>query len=216
MRLILLGVPGAGKGTQATLLTEKFNIPQISTGDMLRAAVGAKTPVGLLAKEVIERGDLVSDDIIIDLVKERITNPDCENGFLFDGFPRTLAQAESLRAGEIDLDAVIEIDVDHEEIIKRISGRRCHPGSGRTYHIEFNPPANEGLDDESGEPLIQRKDDQEDTVRHRLTVYEKNTAPVKTYFKDWANSGMATAPRYIKVDGEGEVDEVSNRILSKL
>jgi len=146
----LLGVPGAGKGTQATLLTEKFNIPQISTGDMLRAAVGAKTPVGLLAKEVIERGDLVSDDIIIDLVKERITNPDCENGFLFDGFPRTLAQAESLRAGEIDLDAVIEIDVDHEEIIKRISGRRCHPGSGRTYHIEFNPPANEGLDDESG------------------------------------------------------------------
>ncbi len=216
MRLILLGVPGAGKGTQAGLLTEKFQIPQISTGDMLRAAVKARTPVGLLAKEVIDRGDLVSDDIIIDLVKERITEPDCANGFLFDGFPRTLAQAKSLKSGNIELDAVIEIDVDHEHIIKRITGRRSHAASGRTYHIEFNPPKVEGKDDETGEPLIQREDDQEDTVRHRLNVYDEKTAPVKTYFKEWVDSGDKSAPKYITVDGLGEVDEVSNRIIAKL
>lgn len=216
MRLILLGAPGAGKGTQAGLLTEKFQIPQISTGDMLRAAVKAESPVGLLAKDVIDRGDLVSDDIIIELVKERIAEPDCTRGFLFDGFPRTLAQAESLKTGNIELDAVIEIDVDHEQIIKRISGRRCHPGSGRTYHVDFNPPEVEGIDDETGEPLILRVDDEEDTVRYRLQVYEEQTSPLKGYFKAWAETEASTAPKYIKVDGLGETQDVCDRILAQL
>ncbi len=216
MRLVLLGVPGAGKGTQAGLLTEKFQIPQISTGDMLRAAVKAQTPIGLEAKAVIDRGDLVSDEIIIGLVKERITEPDCAKGFLFDGFPRTVAQAQSLKDSNIQIDAVVEIDVDHEQIIKRISGRRSHPASGRTYHIEYNPPKVEGVDDETGEPLIQRADDEEETVRHRLAVYDESTAPVKTFFMDWSKSGDDSGPYYVKVDGLGEVDEVSQRILSQL
>lgn len=215
MRLILLGGPGAGKGTQAGLLTEKFGIPQISTGDMLRAASKAKSPVGLAAKAVIERGDLVSDEIIIGLVKERIAQSDCKNGFLCDGFPRTIAQADALRDGNIDLDAVIEIDVDHEEIIKRMGGRRVHEPSGRVYHTLYNPPKVEGIDDESGEPLIQRKDDEEETVRYRLNVYEEQTAPLKSYYYEWSNKD-ASAPRYIKVDGLGDVDDVFNRILTAL
>lgn len=216
MRLILLGCPGAGKGTQAGYLIEHFNIPQISTGDMLRAAVKAQTPVGLEAQKVIDRGDLVSDDIIISLVKERIAEPDCANGFLFDGFPRTLAQADALKHGNINMDAVVEIDVAHEEIIKRVSGRRVHAASGRSYHVEFNPPKVAGKDDETGEPLVQREDDQEDTVRHRLNVYEEQTAPLKEYFKKWSDSGAANAPQYIQVDGLGDVTAIFDNIIGQL
>lgn len=216
MRLILLGAPGVGKGTQAGLLTEKFGIPQISTGDMLRAAVKAQTPLGKKAQAVIDRGDLVSDEIIISLVKHRIAEADCKNGFLCDGFPRTIAQADALKNEQIDLDAVVEIDVDHEEIIKRMDGRRVHAPSGRVYHTEYNPPAVEGIDDETGEPLIQREDDKEETVRYRLNIYEEQTAPLKTYYSTWAESGDKSAPRYIKVDGLGEVDGVFDRIVSAL
>jgi len=216
MRLILLGCPGAGKGTQAGILTEKYRIPQISTGDMLRAAIKAETPVGKLAKDVIERGDLVSDDIMVKLVKDRIKADDCKNGFLFDGFPRTIAQAEAMKTDNISLDAVVELDVDHNEIIKRVSGRRVHEPSGRTYHVEFHPPKVEGIDDETGEPLIQRDDDLEETVRHRLNVYEEQTAPLVSYFTEWAKLGDALAPEYIKVHGLGDVADVSNRIIEKL
>jgi len=216
MRLILLGCPGAGKGTQAGYLIKHFNIPQISTGDMLRAAVKAQTPIGLKAQKVIDRGDLVSDEIIIGLVEERITEPDCANGFLFDGFPRTLAQADELRSGNISLDAVVEIDVAHEEIIKRVSGRRVHAASGRSYHVEFNPPKVAGKDDETGEPLVQREDDHEDTVRHRLNVYEENTAPLKAYFKEWSDSGAPDAPKYVKVNGLGSVTDIFDSIIEQL
>lgn len=216
MRLILLGGPGAGKGTQAGFLTKKFGIPQISTGDMLRAACKAGTPLGLEAQAVIDRGDLVSDEIIINLVKKRVTESDCENGFLCDGFPRTIAQADALRAEGIELDAVIEIDVDHDEIIKRMDGRRVHTPSGRVYHTQFNPPKVDDVDDETGEPLIQREDDKEETVRHRLNVYEEQTAPLKAYYSDWSKSGDSAAPKYIKVNGLGEVNDVSDRILSAL
>ncbi len=216
MRLILLGGPGAGKGTQSTFLTEHFGIPQISTGDMLRAAIKAKTPVGLAVKEVMDAGNLVSDDIIIDLVKERIHEQDCKKGYLFDGMPRTIAQANALREAGITLDAVIELDVDQEEIIDRISGRRIHEASGRSYHITHNPPKVEGRDDDTGEPLIQRKDDQEDTVRHRWDVYFKNTAPLMDYYQQWAKEDPETAPKYVKIDGLGKLDDISAKILKGL
>lgn len=216
MRLILLGGPGAGKGTQAGFLTTEFQIPQISTGAMLRAAVKAKTSLGLQAKAAMENGDLVSDDITLGLVKERVAQDDCKNGFLFDGFPRTIAQAETLKNENIMLDAVIEIDVDHETIINRMSGRRVHEPSGRSYHIEFNPPKVDGIDDDTGEPLAQREDDKEDTVRYRLNVYEEQTAPLKKYYQDWAATGDKSAPRYVKVNGLGKVEDVLGRILTQL
>jgi len=216
MRLILLGCPGAGKGTQSGFLTERYQIPQISTGDMLRAAIKAHSALGQQAKRVMDRGDLVSDDIVVALVKERIDEADCKNGFLLDGFPRTLGQADALKAENILLDAVIELDVDHEEIIKRVSGRRVHEASGRTYHVDFNPPKKDGLDDETGEPLLQRHDDMEETVRHRLSVYEEQTAPLKSYYQQWANSRDEDAPRYIKVHGLGDVADVHARIIEQL
>lgn len=216
MRLILLGGPGAGKGTQAGFLTERYGIPQISTGDMLRAAVKAQTPLGIEAKKVMDAGDLVSDDIIIGLVKERITQADCESGFLFDGFPRTLAQADALKQASIDLDAVVEIDVDHEEIIRRMSGRRIHEASGRTYHIEYNPPKQADKDDVTGEALIQREDDKEETVRYRLDVYEEQTAPLKSYYRDWSQSGEEAAPAYLHIPGVGSVDDIRQSIFNAL
>jgi adenylate kinase len=216
MRIILLGGPGAGKGTQAGYITEKYGIPQISTGDMLRAAVKAGTPLGLEAKKVMDAGGLVSDDIILGLVKERISEPDCEKGFLFDGFPRTVVQAEALKTESIAVDAVVEIDVEDDEIIRRMSGRRVHLASGRTYHIHFNPPKVEGKDDATGEPLIQRDDDQEETVRKRLAVYHDQTEPLIDYYTRWAESGDAAAPRYVKVAGVGKVEEIRDRIFAGL
>jgi adenylate kinase len=215
MRVILLGGPGAGKGTQANYIKERYSIPQISTGDMLRAAVKAGTPLGIEAKKVMDAGGLVSDDIILGLIDERIQQDDCANGFLFDGFPRTLEQAEALKA-KVQVDAVVEIDVDDAEIIKRMSGRRVHLASGRTYHVVFNPPKVEGKDDETGEDLIQRDDDQEDTVRKRLDVYHEQTEPLIAYYSDWANGGDDAAPRYIKVDGIGQVDEIRDQIFAQL
>jgi len=216
MRLILLGGPGAGKGTQACYLTERYGIPQISTGDMLRAAVKAQTPLGIEAKKVMDAGDLVSDDIIIGLVKERIKQADCEHGFLFDGFPRTLAQADALKQANINLDAVVEIDVDGEEIIKRMSGRRIHEASGRSYHLIYNPPQVADKDDVTGEPLMQRKDDEEETVRYRLRVYEEQTAPLKSYYRDWAESNDEAAPAYVHIPGIGSVEEIKQRIFNSL
>src|SRR5438093_7404565 len=197
MRLILLGAPGAGKGTQAAFICKKYGIPQISTGDMLRAAVKAGTPLGLAAKKVMDAGGLVSDDIIIGLVKERIAQPDCVNGFLFDGFPRTIPQADAMKEAGVPIDYVLEIDVPDEAIIERMSGRRVHPASGRTYHVKFNPPKVEGRDDATGEELIQRDDDQEETVRKRLAVYQSQTRPVVEYYSRWAAAGDASAPRYV-------------------
>jgi len=216
MRIILLGGPGAGKGTQANYIKDKYSIPQISTGDMLRAAVKDGTPLGVEAKKVMDAGGLVSDDIILGLVKERIAQDDCANGFLFDGFPRTLAQAESLKVQGVDIDAVVEIDVDDEEIIKRMSGRRVHPASGRTYHIVFNPPKDEGKDDQTGEPLVQRDDDQEDTVRQRLKVYHDQTEPLIDYYSGWADEGGDAAPRYVRIAGVGKVEEIRDTIFSAL
>jgi adenylate kinase len=216
MRIILLGGPGAGKGTQAGYLTEKYGIPQISTGDMLRAAVKAGTPLGLEARKVMDSGGLVSDDIILGLVKERVAQADCEKGFLFDGFPRTVVQAEALKTEKIPVDAVVEIDVEDDEIIRRMSGRRVHLASGRTYHIVFNPPKVEGKDDVTGEALIQRDDDQEETVRKRLAVYHDQTEPLIDYYTRWAGSGDAAAPRYVKVAGVGKVEEIRDRIFSGL
>ena len=216
MRLILLGGPGAGKGTQAGYLTERYGIPQISTGDMLRAAVKAQTPLGIEAKKVMDAGDLVSDEIIIGLVKERITQADCEKGFLFDGFPRTIAQADALKEANIALDAVVEIDVAHDEIIKRMSGRRIHEASGRSYHVIYNPPKTAEIDDQTGEPLIQREDDKEETVKYRLSVYEEKTAPLKTYYQDWGKSGEAGAPANVKIHGVGTVDQIRDTIFSSL
>ena len=216
MRVILLGGPGAGKGTQANYIKEKYNIPQISTGDMLRAAVKAGTPLGVEAKKVMDAGGLVSDDIILGLIDERIKEPDCANGFLFDGFPRTLAQADALKDKGIRIDAVVEIDVDDDEIIKRMSGRRVHLASGRTYHVVFNPPKEEGKDDETGEPLIQRDDDQEATVRERLSVYHEQTEPLIDYYSRWAEAGGADAPRYVKINGIGKVDEIRAAIFAGL
>lgn len=216
MRIILLGAPGAGKGTQANYIAKTLNIPQISTGDMLRAAVKAETPVGLEAKKIMDAGQLVSDGIILALVKERLEQPDCANGCLFDGFPRTLAQAEALKKDGIAINHVVEIDVDDSEIIARMSGRRVHPGSGRTYHVIFNPPKQEGLDDETGEPLVQREDDREETVRKRLEIYHSQTAPLIEYYSGWASAGAQDAPRYRKVKGTGNVEEIRDRILECL
>ncbi len=216
MRLILLGGPGAGKGTQAKFITDHYEIPQISTGDMLRAAVKAGTKLGLQAKEIMDSGALVSDDIIVGLVKERIAKPDCENGFLFDGFPRTIPQAEALRDSGVVLQYVVEIAVDDAEIIRRMSGRRVHPASGRSYHVEFNPPRQSGRDDLTGEPLVQRDDDREETVRKRLDVYHAQTKPLVKYYSDWEKSGDAAAPKYVRVNGIGGVDEVRDRIFAEL
>ena len=216
MRLILLGAPGAGKGTQAAVICRHFGIPQISTGDMLRAAVKAGTPLGLAAKQVMDAGGLVSDEIIIGLVKERIAQPDCAAGFLFDGFPRTIPQADAMKAAGVRLDHVIEIDVPDEAIIERMSGRRAHLPSGRTYHVKFNPPKVAGVDDVTGEPLIQRDDDKEETVRKRLQVYQSQTRPLVAYYSDWAAKGDAGAPRYARIVGTGSVDEITGRVLGAL
>ena len=216
MRLILLGAPGAGKGTQATFICQKYGIPQISTGDMLRAAVKAGTPLGLQAKHVMESGGLVSDDLIINLVKERLAQPDCAGGFLFDGFPRTLPQADAMKAAGVRLDYVLEIDVPFDAIVERMSGRRSHPASGRTYHIKFNPPKAAGLDDVTGEPLIQRADDQEETVKKRLEVYSAQTRPLVDYYGDWARTGASDAPQYRAISGSGAVEEIKARAFAAL
>ncbi len=216
MKLILLGAPGAGKGTQAAFLCQHYGIPQISTGDMLRAAVKAGTPLGLEAKKVMDAGQLVSDDIIIGLVKERITQPDCAKGFLFDGFPRTIPQAEAMKSAGVNIDFVLEIDVPDSSIIERMSGRRVHVASGRTYHVTFNPPKVAGKDDATGEDLIQRDDDKEDTVRKRLDVYQSQTRPLVDYYSHWAATGDAKAPRYAKISGMGTVDEITARAMAAL
>ena len=216
MRLILIGPPGAGKGTQAAFIKEKFGIPQISTGDMLRAAIKAGTPLGLAARKVMDCGSLVSDDIIIGLVKERLKEPDCAKGYLFDGFPRTIPQADALKKAGVALDWVLEIDVPPQEIILRMSGRWVHMASGRTYHVKFNPPKVEGRDDVTNEPLIQREDDKEETVRKRLDVYVAQTRPLVEYYKQWAATGDDRAPRYRCIPGQGTVDEIKTRALQAL
>ena len=212
----MLGAPGAGKGTQATFICQEYGIPQISTGDMLRAAVKAGTEMGLAAKKVMDAGGLVGDDIIIGLVKERIANPDCAKGFLFDGFPRTIPQADALKEAGVKLDCVLEIDVPFEAIIERMSGRRAHVASGRTYHVKFNPPKVEGIDDVTGEPLIQRDDDKEDTVKKRLEVYSAQTRPLVEYYAQWAKTDAAAAPKYRAISGQGSVEEIKNRALQAL
>jgi adenylate kinase len=216
MRIILLGAPGAGKGTQATFIKEKFNIPQISTGDMLRAAVKAGTPLGLKAKKFMDAGGLVPDEVIIGLVKERIKDADCQAGFLFDGFPRTIPQAAAMKDAGVDIDYVVEIDVPDGEIIKRLSGRRVHPASGRTYHIEFNPPKVAGKDDVTGEDLVQRDDDREEVIRKRLEVYHAQTEQLVGYYSDWAKSGSGGAPRYVKVAGVGDMETIKQNIFAAL
>lgn len=216
MRLILLGPPGAGKGTQAAFIAQRFAIPQISTGDMLRAAVKAGTPLGMAAKKVMDAGQLVSDDIIIGLVKERLKEPDCARGYLFDGFPRTIPQAEAMKAARVVLDFVLEIDVPDGEIITRMSGRRVHPASGRSYHVKFNPPTKSDRDDLTGEPLVQRDDDREETVRKRLDVYRAQTRPLVEYYGRWAASGGKGAPQYRRISGVGSVEEIRARALAAL
>jgi adenylate kinase len=216
MRLILLGPPGAGKGTQAAFVKDHFGIPQISTGDMLRAAVKAGTPLGVAAKKVMDSGQLVSDDIIIGLVKERLKESDCAKGYLFDGFPRTIPQAEALRQAGVGLDYVLEIDVPDEEIVLRMSGRRVHPASGRTYHVKFNPPKVQGKDDVTGQELVQRDDDKEETVRKRLEVYQSQTRPLVDYYSKWAQKGDPAAPKYRRISGLGTVEEIRQRALGEL
>src|SRR5512134_2512416 len=216
MKLILLGGPGAGKGTQAGFITARYGIPQISTGDMLRAAVKAGTPVGLAAKKVMDAGQLVPDDIIIALVKDRIRQSDCAKGFLFDGFPRTIPQAEAMKQAGVDIDCVVEIDVPDEEIIRRMSGRRVHLASGRTYHVVFNPPKVAGKDDLTGEDLIQRDDDKEETVRKRLEVYHAQTEPLVAFYANWAATGDKRAPKCVKVPGIGSVEQIRDRIFAAL
>lgn len=216
MKLILLGAPGAGKGTQANYIREKFSIPQISTGDMLRAAVKAGTPLGVAAKKIMDAGGLVSDEIIINLVKERIKEPDCANGFLFDGFPRTLPQAEAMKQAGVEIDYVVEVDVDDSEIVQRMSGRRVHTASGRTYHIKFNPPKVTGKDDVTGEDLVQRADDTEETVKKRLQVYHEQTKPLVNYYASWEKSGKANAPKCIKIPGVGSVEAIRDKIFAAL
>jgi adenylate kinase len=216
MRMILLGPPGAGKGTQANFIKEKYGIPQISTGDMLRAAVKAGTPLGVEAKKVMDSGGLVSDEIIINLVKERLTAPDCQAGYLFDGFPRTIPQAEAMKAAGVKIDAVLEIQVPDQDIIDRMSGRRVHVASGRTYHVKYNPPKQEGKDDVTGEALIQRDDDQEATVRKRLEVYHQQTRPLVDFYDQWSSTGDKAAPRLISISGTGSVEEITHRVLAAL
>ena len=216
MRLILLGPPGAGKGTQAAFLKERYDIPQISTGDMLRAAVKAGTPLGIAAKTIMDAGQLVSDDIIIGLVKDRLRDSDCRNGYLFDGFPRTIPQADALKDAQVALDYVVEIDVDDASIIERMSGRRVHPASGRTYHLKFNPPKIAGKDDVTGEALIQRDDDKEETVRKRLEVYRQQTRPLVDYYSKWAAAGDPQAPKYRRIEGVGSVDAIREAMLAAL
>jgi adenylate kinase len=216
MKLILLGAPGAGKGTQAAFICKKFGIPQISTGDMLRAAVKAGSPLGLQAQAVMASGGLVSDELIINLVKERLTQPDCANGFLFDGFPRTIPQAEAMRAAGVNLDFVLEIDVPFDAIIERMSGRRSHPASGRTYHVKFNPPKVEGVDDITGESLVQREDDKEETVRKRLDVYSAQTRPLVDYYSNWAKTSPVDAPKYRMISGIGSVDSITEAAFAAL
>jgi len=216
MKLILLGAPGAGKGTQAAFICKKYGIPQISTGDMLRAAVKAGTPLGLEAKSIMDSGGLVGDALIINLVKERLTHADCANGFLFDGFPRTIPQADAMKAAGVDLDYVVEIDVPFESIVERMSGRRSHPASGRTYHVKFNPPKVEGVDDVTGEPLIQREDDKESTVTNRLAVYSAQTRPLVNYYSDWALNEPAKAPKYRSVSGLGDVEAITTQVFAAL
>src|SRR3982750_3700504 len=216
MRLILLGAPGAGKGTQAAFICQKFGIPQISTGDMLRAAVKAGTPLGIAAKKVMDAGGLVSDDIIIGLVKERIAQPDCAEGFLFDGFPRTIPQADAMKSAGVKLDYVLEIDVPFDAIIERMSGRRSHPASGRIYHVKFNPPKVDGVDDITGEPLIQRDDDKEATVKKRLGGHTAQARPLVDYYANWAKADPANAPHYRAISGTGSVDDITARALAAL
>jgi adenylate kinase len=216
MRLILLGAPGAGKGTQATFICQKYAIPQISTGDMLRAAVKAGTSLGIEAKKVMDSGGLVSDQLIIDLVRERIAQPDCAQGFLFDGFPRTLPQADAMKAASVRLDYVLEIDVPFDAIIERMSGRRSHAASGRTYHVKYNPPRVAGHDDVTGEALIQRDDDREETVRKRLEVYSAQTRPLVEYYSSWARSEPLAAPRYRAISGMGSVEDITARVFQAL
>ncbi|HEW97670.1 MAG: adenylate kinase [Candidatus Parabeggiatoa sp. nov. 3] len=216
MRLILLGGPGAGKGTQANFIKDKYGIPQISTGDMLRAAVKAGTPLGLAAKKIMDEGGLVSDDIIIGLVKDRIKEPDCTNGFLFDGFPRTLPQADAMKEAGVNIESVVEIAVDDEEIVKRMSGRRAHLVSGRTYHVLYNPPKVEGKDDATGEDLVQRDDDKEEIVRKRLKVYHDQTEPLIEYYSKWSENGEANAPKYVGIKGVGKVEEIRDAIFKAL
>jgi len=216
MRLILLGGPGAGKGTQANFIKEKYGIPQISTGDMLRAAVKAGTPLGVAAKKIMDAGGLVSDEIIIGLVKDRIKEADCAKGFLFDGFPRTIPQADAMKDAGVEIDYVVEIDVDDNEIIKRMSGRRVHVASGRTYHVVFNPPKVAGKDDATGENLIQRDDDKEETVKKRLEVYHAQTEPLVAYYSKWASSGAAHSPKYVRVAGVGSVENIRDSIFAAL
>ncbi len=216
MKLILLGPPGAGKGTQANYIKEKYAIPQISTGDMLRAAVKAGTPLGVAAKQVMDAGKLVSDDLIIGLVKERIKEADCANGFLFDGFPRTIPQAQAMKDANIDIDCVVEIEVPDSDIIQRMSGRRAHLASGRTYHIVFNPPKVSGKDDVTGEDLVQRPDDKEETVIKRLEIYHQQTQPLVKFYLAWGKSGDARAPRCVSIPGTGSVDAIRDRILGAL
>lgn len=214
MRILLLGMPGAGKGTQAQFLIQKYGIPQISTGDMLRAAVQADTPLGREAKQYMDRGALVPDHVVISLVQERVQRPDCARGFIIDGFPRTLPQAEALRKAGIAIDFVLEIDVNDDEIVRRLSGRRVHPGSGRSYHVEFNPPKVAGKDDVTGEPLIQRPDDNEATVTRRIATYHAQTEPLVEYYRSWAASGDPAAPRYVRIAGTGPVEEIRDRIYA--
>ncbi|MDZ7736101.1 MAG: adenylate kinase [Gammaproteobacteria bacterium] len=216
MKLILLGPPGAGKGTQAAFITERYDIPQISTGDMLRAAVKAGTELGKQAKQVMDAGELVSDDLILALVEDRIQQSDCANGYLLDGFPRTIAQADGMQQYGIDIDCVVELKADDEEIIRRMSGRRVHPGSGRTYHVTFNPPQQPGVDDVTGEPLIQRDDDEEETVRKRLEVYHEQTSPLVDYYRKWRETGAEDAPRYVEIDGMQSVDAVKKAVQEAL
>ncbi len=216
MRLILLGPPGAGKGTQAAFIARRYGIPQISTGDMLRAAAEAGTPLGLEAKKLMDAGHLVSDEVIVTLVEERLRRPDCAPGYLLDGFPRTIPQAEAMRAAALPLDCVLEIDVPDDEIVARMSGRRVHPASGRTYHIRFNPPRVADRDDVTGEPLIQREDDREATVKERLAVYRRQTKPLIDYYARWASSGDARAPRLARISGLGKVEEIRDRAFAAL
>ncbi|MFT6734825.1 MAG: adenylate kinase [Polaribacter sp.] len=216
MRIILLGAPGAGKGTQAQFLTEKYSIPQISTGDMLRAAVKAGTPLGIEAKKVMDAGELISDEIIIGLVKERVTQTDCKNGYLLDGFPRTIPQADAMKESNIDVDYVVEIDVDDSEIVQRMAGRRMHLASGRSYHIKYNPPKIEGKDDVTGEDLAQREDDKEETVKQRLEVYHSQTKPLIEYYSSWANSKEDKAPNYVEIAGVGSLNDIRDSIFNAL